>query len=150
MALLASSANLDQSDRIASRVTPFVLPIINLEPRSLFCYIKKLGYQHPATTSSLLPAVAELVSILAYSSAESSRFYYAAEPFFKLCSITTEWRKTKKKKHTHKSGRKLILGLLFFLCGLSCSHGSGTAEMGILTVEYASNNTLTSWSCTEN
>lgn len=101
MALPTSSTSLDQSYRIASRVTPFVLPRINLKPRTLFCYIQELGYQHPGTTSSLLPALVELVCILACSSAESSRFYYAAEPFFKPCPITIEWRKTKKAKHTH-------------------------------------------------
>lgn len=53
MTLPTSSASLDQSDRIASRITLFVLLKINLEPRTVFCYIEELGYQYPATTSSL-------------------------------------------------------------------------------------------------
>lgn len=100
---------LDQSDRIASRITPFVLPRINLEPRTLFIYIE-LGYWHPATTSSLLPALVELVSILAYSSAKSSRFCYAAKPFFKTLPHKNRMKENKKDK-THRRDRKLILTL---------------------------------------
>lgn len=149
MALPTSPASHDQSDGTASRIIPFVLPRINLEPRALLCYIQELGYQHPAASSSLLPALAELVIISACSSAESTRVSCAAEPFFKPRPRTADWRKAKKPKHTHTHRQKWWDDVGIVVCPLGMKLFSWISDSTHIN-RHTSSNTLTSQDCTEN
>lgn len=94
--LLYQPLHCAQSDRIASRIIPFVPLRSHLASRHLFCYVWELGYQNPATNSSWFLTLTEPVGILTYVSAESPGFYNAAEFSWNLAH-TTEWRKNRKQ-----------------------------------------------------